>query len=96
MTVFAWVALAVLLIIIVSATVILFIRPPQNDTLTHALSITPLIAGVLFVFTLPNHLLFTNESTASFVNIIVPLGCVIASFPLVLKAYQNINMKQHT
>ncbi|MDV2582944.1 hypothetical protein [Alkalibacillus haloalkaliphilus] len=86
MTVIGWLALVVLLLVIFSVTTTLFIRPPHNPTLIHALSITPLIAGVLFAFTLPNSLIFIDESVASFVNIIVPLGCIIAAFPLVIRA----------
>ncbi|WP_181347981.1 hypothetical protein [Thalassobacillus sp. CUG 92003] len=89
MSVFGWVAVVILLVVVTGAAYALFAKTPSSKGSKHALANTPLLAGVVFVLFLPENLLADEESVGTFLKTVVPFFCVLVSLPLFLKVIRE-------
>ncbi|MDL4839410.1 hypothetical protein [Aquibacillus rhizosphaerae] len=95
MTTFGFVTIVIILLIILSAAIILFVKTPTSKVRTHMLAITPLLLGVAYIWLLPDDLLYTNDSTSTFFSTVIPIGCIVFSLPLIIKAKKEIKNKEY-
>lgn len=91
---YGWAAVSILILMILLATVKMFVDTPKSKLGKHILAMTPILLGIFFIFVLPRDTLYLTETMSNFVRTIIPFVCIVISIPLVYKANKEIKKEQ--
>lgn len=90
MSVFSWISIFILLLVMILFVVKIPKQMPQSDFGKRIMALSPMILAILLVIIFPNNLLNKNEALSSFIRIIIPFVGAAFSFPLILKVNKEI------